>query len=102
MRVETFKRIAREALNEVLEQQHAREPYSIIRWQPAQDWQPSVCVMELCATLREGPEEEPSKSQERLRTGIGEICISTDLDELEARREIKNQLRYFLPNYKYY
>ena len=102
MNVETFMRIAREALTEVLEEQHARECYSFIRWQPAQDWRPGVCVTDLCATLKEGLEEEPGEGQEDMRTGIGKICIPTGLGEVEAKQEIKKKIRERLPNNKYY
>ena len=93
--VETFKRIAREALSEVLEERHARESYSWMRWRPAQDLQPHIIVFQLCAVLKEGlEEEEPNEGQEDMRVGIDSpMCIPNDLTETKAKQLIKEWLR---------
>jgi hypothetical protein len=92
--VETFKRIAREALSEVLEERHARESYSWMRWRPAQD-STNIIVFQLCAVLKAGSdEEEPNEGQEDMRVGIDSpMCIENDLTEAEAKQSIKEWLR---------
>ncbi len=97
MNVETFKRISREALQEVLEEKAVREHYGFIKWSPAEDWQPIVAISELCATLVEGSEE----AEQGARDVIGQICISTELREEDAKREIKSQIQKCLPIYRY-
>ncbi len=101
MNVETFKRISRGALKEVLEEKEIREHHGFIKWWPAEVWPPGVAITELCATLVEGSEEEPTEAEEDAPDVIGEICISTELTEEHAKPEIKNQIRKCLPIYKY-
>lgn len=94
MNVETFKRIANETLSEVLEEQHATQHYSWMRWRPAKDWPSNIVVTELCAVLKEGlEEEEPNEGQEDMRVGIDSpMCLPNHLAETEAKQIIREWL----------
>ena len=64
-----------------------------MRWRPAQDL-PNNVVVELCAVLKEGMEEEaPAAGEEDMRVGIGSMCIPYDCTEPEAKQLIKEWLR---------
>ncbi len=95
MNVEEFKRIAGAALSEVLEERHAKESYSWMRWRPAQDPQPNIVITHLCGVLKEGlEEEEPNEGQEDMRVGIDSpMCIPNNLTETKAKQLIKEWLR---------
>lgn len=92
MNTETFKRIAVEALQEVLEKEQAREEYAWMSW-PQKNLDPNVVVLDLSAMLGEGPEDN--------RVGLGKVCIPNHLSNAEGKREIERQLDELLPHYRY-
>ncbi len=92
MKIESFKPIAEEALREILEERQPRDEYGWVSW-PDENVSSGVAMFEFCATLGEGPEDD--------RIELPPVCISKDLDEAEAKQEIKRQLDALLPPIRY-
>jgi hypothetical protein len=92
VKIESFKPIAEEALREILEERQPRDEYSWIRW-PDENVSSSIVTNEFCAILGEGPEDD--------RIELRPVCISKELDEAEAKQEIKRQIDALLSPFRY-
>ena len=88
MNINSFKPIAEEALREILEERQTREEYGWMSW-PDENIPSHIVINEFCAMLGEGPEDD--------MVVLGEVCIPKEINEAEAKEEIKRKIDSLLP-----
>jgi hypothetical protein len=92
MNINSFKPIAEEALREILEERKPKDEYGWMSW-PDENIPSNIVITEFCAMLGEGPEDD--------RVALSPVCIPKEIDETEAKQEIKRQIEALLPPFRY-